>query len=188
MTPKKLQIYSTPISEVVLIATQSHEDERGVFYRGFCDHELDEILMGRTIRQINLSITHQVGTIRGLHFQHPPYAEMKMIRCIQGCVWDVVVDLRKESATFLQWYGVELSGDNKLMIVIPEGCAHGFQSLIGKSELLYLHTKPYVPTAEGGIKYDDPSLKIPWPLAIAEISERDCSFPLLNENYQGIVL
>ncbi len=188
MITRKLQMHSTPISGVFLVETQPHEDERGVFYRGFCDQELEEVLSGRTIRQVNLSMTQKVGTIRGLHFQYPPHAEMKMIRCIKGCVWDLVVDLRKNSATFLKWYGVEISAKNKQMLIVPEGCAHGFQVLADESTLLYLHTKSYVPDSEGGIRYNDPVLAISWPLQVVEISERDITHPLLDKDYQGVII
>jgi len=123
-----------------------------------------------------------------MHFQHAPHAETKMVRCIKGRVWDVAVDLRRNSPTFLQWHAVELSAENDLMMVIPEGCAHGFQVLEAESELLYLHTACYTPTCEGGVCYDDPLIDIHWPLAVTDISDRDQLHPLLDEHYSGVKL
>lgn len=183
-----MKITSTPIQGVYLVETTPFQDERGIFYRAFCEHELNSLLQGETIRQVNVSRTGAVGTIRGLHFQYPPHAEIKLIRCLRGRVWDVVVDLRQGSPTFLKWYQVDLSSDNYYMIVVPKGCAHGFQVLEAGSELLYLHTAYYEPKSEGGIHYKEPKLNIPWLLELTDISPRDASHPLLPENFQGIAL
>ncbi len=155
-------------------------DKRGMFFRAFCQDELSQIVGGRQIKQINISRTSSEGTIRGMHLQYGSAAEMKFIRCIRGEVWDVVVDLRRESETYLLWYGVRLSEEDRRMIVIPERCAHGFQALQKGTELLYLHTASYAPELEGGVRYDDPLLEINWPLMPTEISERDLSYPLLQ--------
>ncbi|MGT2489673.1 dTDP-4-dehydrorhamnose 3,5-epimerase family protein [Cupriavidus basilensis] len=138
--------------------------------------------------QANHSRTCKVGALRGLHFQSPPHAEMKLVRCIRGRVWDVVLDLRAGSPTFLQWHGEELSAANARMLVIPEGCAHGFQVLEPESELLYLHTASYAPEAEGGVRYDDPAFGIRWPSPVAEVSARDVSHPILSTGFSGICL
>lgn len=183
-----MNIISTNIHQVFLVQTTPFTDTRGSFYRAFCTQELDLILGKRQICQINVSRTETVGTVRGLHFQYPPHAEMKLVRCIRGCVWDVAVDLRKESPTFLQWYGVELSAGNTQMLMIPEGVAHGFQVLAPSSELLYLHTAFYKPDFEGGLRYNDPTIQISWPLPITEVSKRDHSHPLLTEDFQGLTL
>ena len=111
---------------------------------------------------------------------------MKLVRCTKGRVWDVIIDLRRGSSTFMEWHAEELSKDNAKMVIIPEGCAHGFQTLESGSELLYLHTEYYTPNAEGGLAYNDPLLKISWPLSVAEISERDLNHPLLNKQFSGI--
>ena len=140
----------------------------------------------RRIVQINHSMTRSVGAVRGMHFQHPPHAEMKMVRCLKGRVWDVAVDLRHGSPTFLQWHAVELSPENALMMLIPEGCAHGFQVLEGDAELLYLHTSFYTPESEGGVRYDDPVIGIQWPLAVCDLSLRDQQHPLVNNEFQGL--
>jgi dTDP-4-dehydrorhamnose 3,5-epimerase len=172
--------FPTRIPGVSLVVTDPYRDERGHFYRAFCQQELARIVADRQIRQINLSCTQSVGAIRGMHFQHMPHAEMKLIRCVKGKVWDVAVDLRKDSVTYLQWHAVELSAENCKMIVIPEGCAHGFQVLEPESELLYLHTADYSPESEGGVRFDDPLVSISWPLPVSDISNRDVSYPFLK--------
>ena len=178
----------TAIAGVMVAQTSRMSDYRGAFSRLFCEQELQPVLADRHIVQINHSCTARVGALRGMHFQYAPNAEMKMVRCLKGRVWDVAVDLRKNSPTFLDWHAVELSAENAEMMMIPEGCAHGFQVLEANSELLYLHTAAYVPTSEGGVRYDDPRLAIEWPLAITEISERDKAHPLLNADYCGVEL
>src|SRR4030095_15392058 len=129
--------------------------------------------------------TAKKGTIRGMHFQLPPYREIKMVRCIRGKVFDVIIDIRKGSATFLKWFGVELSPAALNMIYIPEGFAHGFQALHDESELLYHHSEFYTPNAESGIRYDDPAINIEWPLEVTSVSERDLNHPLLTEKFKG---
>jgi dTDP-4-dehydrorhamnose 3,5-epimerase len=161
-------------------------DHRGEFARLFCERELAELIGSRHIVQANRSLTRAVGAVRGMHFQFPPHAEMKLIRCIRGRVWDVAVDLRKESATFLKWTAQELSPANGLMLVVPERCAHGFQVLEPDSELLYLHTASYAPAAEGGISPTDPTIGIAWPLPIVDLSDRDRSHPHLSKDFAGI--
>jgi dTDP-4-dehydrorhamnose 3,5-epimerase len=183
-----LKITGLSIEGLVLSESHPFQDHRGVFYRAFCDRELDALLQGKPIRQINISRTETRGAIRGLHFQSPPAPEMKLIRCLQGRVWDVTVDLRCGSSTFLQWQSVELSGKTTAMVIIPEGCAHGFQVLEAGSELLYLHTSSYAPNAEGGVRYDDPQLKISWPLPVSDLSQRDNTHPFLPEDFEGIRL
>src|SRR3546814_6280440 len=143
---------------------------------------------GRHIVQINHSRTTMVGAVRGMHFQSAPHAEMKLVRCLKGRVWDVAVDLRAGSPTFLRWHAQELSEDNARMLVISEGCAHGFQALEPDSELLYLHTAPYTPEVEGGLVYDDPRLAIKWPLSIADLSARDQQHPYLSIDFPGLHL
>jgi dTDP-4-dehydrorhamnose 3,5-epimerase len=135
---------------------------------------------------MNHSFTKQKATIRGMHYQLPPFSEIKLVRCIAGAVYDVIIDLRKDSTTFLQWFGVELSAQNKKMIYIPQGFAHGFQALSDDCELIYHHSQFYTPGAEGGIKYDDKRVSINWPLTVTSISERDNQHPLLDKNFKGI--
>jgi dTDP-4-dehydrorhamnose 3,5-epimerase len=183
-----MRIHKTPIPDLFIIETKSHADSRGVFTRLYCESELVEFIGSRRIVQINQSQTFAVGAVRGLHFQEPPYAEMKIVRCIKGRVWDVAVDLRKSSSTFLQWHAEELAPGNARSMIIPEGFAHGFQAIEANSEILYLHTNFYCPNAEGGLRYDDPRLAIDWPLSVKDISERDCSHPLIESNFEGISL
>ena len=183
-----VNILSLPIADLFLITAHSNFDNRGAFSRFYCDRELEKIIAPRKIIQINHSITKEAGSIRGLHFQNPPYAEMKLIRCLKGRIWDVAVDVRKNSTTFLQWHAEELSATNMHMIIIPEGFAHGFQVMEPNSELLYLHTAYYNPNAEGGIRYDDPLLNISWPINISNISKKDVQYPYIDSNFIGIDL
>jgi dTDP-4-dehydrorhamnose 3,5-epimerase len=161
-------------------------DERGWFARTYCKNEFNQIGHKGEWLQMNHSFTKQKATIRGMHYQLPPFSEIKLVRCIAGAVYDVIIDLRKDSATFLQWFGVELSAQNKKMIYIPQGFAHGFQALSDDCELIYHHSQFYTPGAEGGIKYDDKRVSINWPLTVTSISERDNQHPLLDKNFKGI--
>ena len=155
-------------------------DVRGSFARWFCKEELSNLIGQRDIVQINHSRTVHVGAIRGLHFQRPPHAEMKLIRCLRGAVLDVVVDLRSNSPTYLRHHRETLrEGDGKLLVV-PEGFAHGFQTLEADTELLYLHTTAYAPAAEAGFHFNDPAFAIVWPLPATDISARDLALPTLS--------
>ncbi len=176
----------TFIRGVYVVELNPFLDQRGSFVRNFCKNEFKEIGLNKEIVQINHSLTKNKGAFRGLHFQKPPYSEIKIIRCIKGSVYDVVVDIRKDSPTFLQHFAVNLNENEYKMIVIPEGCAHGFQSLEENCELIYLHTAFYEPDHEGGLNIDDPKLNIELPLPITEISERDKNHPLITENFKGI--
>lgn len=181
-----MQVTQTGVAGVLEVDSQAVSDQRGFFMRLFCGNELERILSSRRIVQINHTLTKSVGTVRGLHFQYPPYAEMKFVRCLRGKVWDVAVDLRFGSPTFLKWHAVELTPDNTKMLVIPEGCAHGFQVLEENSELLYLHTAFYAAVAEGGVPYNDPVLDIRWPLPATELSARDLALLPLSPDFSGI--
>ncbi len=181
-----MKVGVTSIHGVCVAETTPHIDQRGAFTRLYCESELSMIIGSRRIVQINHSCTSAVGAIRGMHFQSPPHAEMKLVRCLKGRVWDVAVDLRENSPTFLKWHAEELSPANGSMMVIPEGCAHGFQVLEPESELLYLHTAAYAPDAEGGVGYADPLLGIAWPLPASDISERDSHHSLITADFYGI--
>ncbi len=161
-------------------------DERGFFERLFCAQELSEFGWVKNISQINHSFTKQKGTIRGLHFQMPPYAEMKLIQCIRGEIFDVVVDLRASSPTFLKSHCEILSSQDGASLIIPEGFAHGFQALTDEVELIYFHSEPYVANSESGIHVNDPSLAINWPLPITNISTRDAEHPSLGIDFKGL--
>lgn len=184
----RLTPQATALEGVSVVHTRCDEDSRGSFTRFFCEDELRALLAGRRVAQINHSSNKEPATVRGLHFQFPPRAEMKLIRCIRGRVWDVAVDLRKDSATFLQWHAEELSADNRKMLVIPEGCAHGYQVLEADSELLYLHTAAYSPEAEGRVAFDDERLRIAWPLPPRHLSQSDLTSPRLDGEFGGIEL
>jgi dTDP-4-dehydrorhamnose 3,5-epimerase len=182
-----MKIHQTPVAGLMLAESGPHIDDRGSFTRLYCEKDLGEIVGARQIVQINQSSTQTVGAVRGLHYQHQPHAEMKLVRCIKGKVWDVAVDLRTGSSTFLEWHAEELSAENAHMMVIPEGFAHGFQVLEEDSVLLYLHTAFYTPSAEGGVRPTDPRLSITWPLALQDISDRDRNHPLLTSEFTGLV-
>nr|WP_128618439.1 dTDP-4-dehydrorhamnose 3,5-epimerase [Mycobacterium lepraemurium] len=183
-----MMIVEPPVADLKIVQSSPHRDARGAFVRFFCSDELQAVLQHRQIAQINHSRTSRVGAVRGMHFQYPPHAEMKMIRCLRGRVWDVAVDLRPTSSTFLRWHAEELAQGDARVLVIPEGFAHGFQVLEPDSELLYLHTAFYNPTSEGGLRYDDPRLGIAWPLPPLDLSPRDLSHPLLDNNFRGVAL
>lgn len=183
-----MKILDSSLADLKIVQSVPHRDARGAFLRLFCTEELRPVVGDRQVVQINQSKTSRVGAVRGMHFQYPPHAEMKMIRCVRGRVWDVAVDLRAGSPTFLQWHAEELAEDDARMLVIPEGFAHGFQVLEPESELLYLHTAFYHPTSEGGLRHDDPRLAIAWPLPPEDLSPRDLSHPLLGADFAGVVL
>lgn len=176
----------THLKGVYIIDVQPVSDSRGWFARTFCKEEFAEIGHTKEWVQLNHSCTNKKGTIRGMHYQLPPHSEIKLVRCIAGAVLDIVIDLRKDSETFLKWTSAELSSGNMKMIYIPQGFAHGFQTLSDNCELIYHHSAFYTPQAEGEIRYDDPLINIKWPLALTDISERDLSHSFLNERFKGI--
>ncbi len=179
-------INKTDFDGVFTIDTDVYHDDRGMFARWFCDKELESILDGQHIVNVNYSKTVNRGSIRGMHFQHPPDTETKIIRCIHGKILDVVVDIRKNSSTFLRHYSVELSENNMRMLYIPKGFAHGFQSLEDNSEVMYLVTNYYSPETESGLNPLDPKLKIKWPLPTADISKKDKERRFISDDYCGI--
>jgi dTDP-4-dehydrorhamnose 3,5-epimerase len=176
----------TSLAGSYVIDLEPRSDERGWFARYYCKDEFQKIGHTKEWVQMNLSVTNKKGSIRGMHFQVHPYKEIKMLRCIAGSVYDVIIDLRKDSDTFLKWTGVELSATNKKMLYIPEGFAHGFQCLDDNCELTYHHSDFYQPGAEAGIRYNDPLVNIKWPLPLTVISPRDEEHHFLNENFKGI--
>lgn len=184
----KIKLTETPLKGAFLLKPNKYEDHRGSFSRVFCRNEFSEIFSNNEIVQINHSITVKKGSVRGLHFQYPPNAEIKIIKCIKGKVFDVIVDVRENSPTFLSWYGVILSCQNMKSIYIPKGFAHGFQTMESNTELLYLHSEVYEQANEGGLNPNDPSLNIKWPMDISNISEKDQKSKLIEKNFKGIVL
>ncbi len=178
----------TTLSGVWLAERKILEDNRGTFGRLFCADEFRKIGFNKPIVQINHSITKTKGTVRGLHFQLPPHAETKVVTCFKGEVFDIAVDLRKGSKTFLSWHGEKLSAENQKSMIIPEGFAHGFQTLTENCELVYFHTEFYVPKVEGGFNVEDKRISIHWPLPISGLSDRDRSHAFVTDNYDGITL
>lgn len=169
----------TPLDGSYVVIPSPRGDSRGWFMRSFCKEEFEAIGHTQEWVQMNHSSTATQGTIRGMHFQIKPYGEIKLVRCIVGAVFDVIIDLREESPSYLQWFSAELSAGNKKSLYIPEGFAHGFQTLTEDAELLYLHSAYYTPGYESGVLYNDPKINIQWPLLVTEISERDKSHTLL---------
>lgn len=180
-----MKIIDTQIAGVKIVESAPRGDNRGSFTRFYCEKDLASLLGDRHIVQVNHSKTSKAGSIRGLHFQKAPHAETKFIRCLKGRVWDVALDLRAGSPTFLKYHAVELTPASNHMFVIPEGCAHGFQALEDDSEMLYLHTAFYEPASEGGVSYADERVNIAWPLPPADLSERDKAYPPLDANFKG---
>jgi dTDP-4-dehydrorhamnose 3,5-epimerase len=177
-----MKFHSTPLAGLTLIETTRVEDKRGQFSRVFCETECAAIRPGLHWTQINLSRTYDKGTVRGMHFQYPPVAEAKLIRCLRGRVFDVAVDLRVDSPTFLRWHAVELDQGEANQFFIPEGFAHGFQALTDDAQLLYLHTTAWSHEQEGGLRHDDPAIAIAWPLPVTQISTKDQQWPLVKES------
>lgn len=183
-----MKIHCTPLADLMLIETSPIRDERGQFVRVFCETAYAGLRPNLHWAQINVSSTTYKGTVRGMHFQYPPAAEAKLIRCLRGRVFDVAVDLRADSSTFLQWHGMELSEDQPMEFFIPEGFAHGFQALTDNVQLLYLHTVAWSHSHEGSLRHDDPALAIAWPLPVTQVSEKDLNTPVLDGKFASIQL
>jgi dTDP-4-dehydrorhamnose 3,5-epimerase len=168
----------TPVAGAFVVDVEPVEDERGFFARFFCRREFADRGLNPDVVQCNLSFNVHAGTLRGLHFQRPPHEEAKLIRCVRGAIWDVVLDLRPDSSSYLRWHGVELTADNRRMLFVPEGCAHGFQTLVPETEVLYQMSAGYAPDAGAGVRWDDPAFGIRWPDAGDRvISPKDASWP-----------
>jgi dTDP-4-dehydrorhamnose 3,5-epimerase len=163
-----------------LIHLDPRVDERGLFARAFCSREFADQGLETAFVQANLSSNRHAGTVRGLHFQRAPQAEVKLVRCVKGAIYDVMVDLREESPTYLRWFGAELSEENKLMAYVPRGFAHGYQALNDGATLFYMVSAFYSPESEAGLRFDDPKLAVQWPQGVSEISDKDASWPLLQ--------
>ena len=183
-----MRFIETKIKDLYIIEPEPYYDNRGYFGRIFCKNETKEIGFNKQIVQINQSLTKEKGTIRGMHFQYPPYAEIKIIKCLNGKVFDVAIDLRNGSPSFLKWHGEILSSDNMRTMYIPKGFAHGFQSLVDNCELLYLHSEYYHKEYESGVRYDDSMFSIDWPLDVTNISQRDAQFLKINADFKGLSL
>jgi dTDP-4-dehydrorhamnose 3,5-epimerase len=181
-------IIDTPIKDLKVVERKPIGDSRGFLARIFCADQLKSAGWYKSIAQINQTVTVKKGTVRGMHFQHSSHAEMKLVSCLQGEIFDVAVDLRPSSPTFLKWYAEKLSSENARALLIPEGFAHGFQTLTDNCELLYLHSAPYTPSSEAGIHANDPRLGIVWPIDFSELSKRDSEHPFITDQFKGVIL
>jgi dTDP-4-dehydrorhamnose 3,5-epimerase len=168
---------STRLENALLIDIEPKEDERGFFARTWCRQELATRGLDAEIAQESVSYNRLCGTLRGLHFQRPPHEEVKIVRCGRGAIFDVIVDLRPHSPSYLQWQGFELTAENRRAVYIPKGFAHGFQTLAEQSEITYQISTFYAPESAGGYRYDDAAFRITWPIAVTVISERDLGWP-----------
>jgi dTDP-4-dehydrorhamnose 3,5-epimerase len=172
--------HETPLPGAFLVEPVRFEDERGFFARTWCEREFAERRLLTRWVQCNISFNHRKGTLRGIHYQLPPSAEDKLVRVTTGAIFDVIVDLRPDSATFLQWHGVELTAENRLALFVPTGFAHGFQTLDDGCEVFYQMSAFYAPDMARGLSWDDPLIGVEWPLPVAAISERDRSYPFAD--------
>ena len=177
---------TTPLAGLLVVERQRTADERGFFSRFFCAEEFARAGFDRAVAQMNHTLTRRTGAVRGMHFQHPPHAEIKVVTCLHGSVFDVAVDIRRDSPTFLRWHAQILSAENARSLLIPRGFAHGFQALGDDCELLYLHSDAYAPAAEGALNALDPLLAIGWPLELTELSDRDRAHPPIGADFHGI--
>jgi dTDP-4-dehydrorhamnose 3,5-epimerase len=182
-----MKIEALNVEGLFLVTREPIQDRRGLFERMFCQRELKGVWGGANVVQVNHSITHAVGAVRGLHYQRPPFSEKKMVQCLRGRVMDYVVDLRAGSATFLKVISVELSARAGNALVIPEGFAHGFQVLEPDSELLYFHSEFYRPESEAGVNFLDPAIKLNLVVPISEISDRDANFMMIGDSFKGLI-
>ena len=178
--------HETTLKDAWLIEPELRGDERGSFARTMCRDEFARHGLVTDYVQQNMSVSAKAGTIRGMHFQRPPYTEAKLVRCVRGTILDVIVDLRQSSPTYLKHEGFELSAENHRQLYVPPGFAHAFQTLVDDIEVSYLVSAPYTPEAEGGVRYSDPMLDIKWPLPVTVISEKDANWPLLTAEGPGV--
>lgn len=176
----------TPLDGAYTIDLEKRGDDRGFFARLFCEKEFGAVGLETHFVQINNSTSAKRGTLRGMHFQLPPAAEVKVVRCIKGALFDVIVDLRPDSPTFKQWYGAELSAENRRMMYVPRGFAHGFITLVDDTEAFYLVSAFYAPECERGLRFDDPAIGIEWPLPPTEMSDKDKKWPDLDTAFHRL--
>jgi dTDP-4-dehydrorhamnose 3,5-epimerase len=182
----RLSARDTPLAGLKIIERPSVADHRGALSRIFCQQDMEAAGWNRTVAQVNHSSSIQRGTVRGMHFQYPPFSETKLVACLSGEIWDVAVDLRRGSPTFLRWHAEVLSAANLRAMLIPPGFAHGFQTLAADCHLIYLHDVPYMPEAEGALNPRDSRVAIDWPLEFAQISQRDQNHAGLPADFEGL--
>jgi dTDP-4-dehydrorhamnose 3,5-epimerase len=183
-----MKFHETPLQGAQLIELERRGDDRGFFARYFCEREFAAAGLQTRFVQINNSLSEKKGTLRGLHYQLPPAAEVKIVRCVRGALWDVIVDLRPDSPTFKKWFGAELNADNRLMMYVPRGYAHAIVTLTVSTEAIYLVSAFYTPEQERGLRWNDPAIGIEWPIEPTEISSKDAQWPDLNSTFHGIEL
>jgi dTDP-4-dehydrorhamnose 3,5-epimerase len=181
-----MKFTETKLNGAFIITPDIIKDERGFFARTFCRRDFEDHGLNPNIVQCNISFNKTKGTLRGMHYRARSHAEVKLVRCTAGDIYDVIIDLRPESPTFKQWFAVELSADNRKLLYIPEGFAHGFQTLAENTELIYHHSAFHNPDHERGLRFDDPLLAINWPLPVGMISPKDQRYPLSDINFTGI--
>jgi dTDP-4-dehydrorhamnose 3,5-epimerase len=181
-----MEFRPTPLKDAFTIDLERRGDDRGFFARAFCERELADRGLERRFVQINNSLSGKRGTLRGLHYQLAPAAEVKIMRCIRGAVWDAIIDLRPDSPTFGQWFGAELSAQNRRMMYVPRGFAHAVLTLADDTELLYLVSDFYDPAQERGVRWNDPRFAIEWPVTPTEISDKDRTWPDFDPAFHGI--
>ena len=177
-----MKFNETELKGAFVLEINQLTDERGFFGRSWCKREMEEHGLNGNVVQANTSFSKTKGTLRGMHYQKHPHEETKLIRCTKGAIYDVIVDLRKDSPTYLKWFGIELSENNYKMLYVPEKFAHGFITLTDDAEVTYLVTEYYTPGAEAGLRFNDPKLKIDWPLDVTVISEKDRQHPDFDES------
>src|SRR6266481_276337 len=173
-----MRFTQTEIAGAWVINPTPHEDDRGRLFRAWCAQEFAEHGINFAPVQANMGFSIRKGTVRGMHFQVAPALEAKLVRCTRGAMFDVDLDVRPDSKTYGKWYGVELTADNARMLYLPEGCAHGYQTLEDRTEMHYMASHIYTPNFAKGVRFDDPAFQVHWPLAVSVISEQDCNWPL----------
>ncbi len=180
-----MKFVPTPLHGAFTIELEKRGDDRGFFARFFCQQEFAEAGLPMAVVQINNSLTAKAGTLRGMHYQLPPAAEIKVVRCIKGALFDAIIDLRPDSPTHGRWYGTELTAENRRMLVIPRGFAHGFLTLADDTEALYLVSATYAPDQERGVRFDDPRFGVQWPRPPVEMSPKDRNWPDFDPAFHG---
>lgn len=180
-----MQFVETGLADAMLIEQERMADSRGYFARTLCAGEFATAGLARSFVQANHSHNVRAGTLRGMHFQKAPHAEVKLVRCLRGAIHDVIIDVRPDSPTFGHWQGFDLTAENGTTLYVPEGFAHGFQTLMDDTDVTYHVTHPYTPGAEGGLRFDDPLFGIEWPRPVSVISDKDAAWPLTNREALG---
>ena len=181
-----MKFMETPLKGAYLIDIEKQGDVRGFFARVFCQHEFQRTGLSTEFKQVNNSLSALKGTLRGMHYQLMPSAEVKVVRCINGSLFDVILDLRPDSPSYGQWFGEILNAENRRMMYVPRGFAHGFMTLVEKTEVFYLSSENYTPELEKGVRYDDPKFNIEWPIQPTEVSEKDANWQDYDSDWHGV--